>query len=95
MSRNDRAELRETLFVALGRAGDPAVLAEAANETKDLFAGQKPADAAVVDAAAAMVVAKGDAAMYEKMLRVAQTATDPDLKQDALHTLTRFQSPSW
>jgi len=31
--------------------------------------------------------------MYEKMLRVAQTATDPDLKQDALHTLTRFQSP--
>jgi len=84
----DRAELRETLFEALGRAGDPAVLAEAANQTKDLFAGQKPADATV-----AMVAAKGDAAMYEKMLRVAQTATDPDLKQNALHTLTRFQSP--
>ena len=89
----DRAELRETLFVALGRAGDPAVLTEAANETKDLFAGQMPKDAAVADAAVALVVAKGDAAMYEKMLRVAQTATDPGLKQDALHTLTRFQSP--
>jgi aminopeptidase N/puromycin-sensitive aminopeptidase len=31
--------------------------------------------------------------MYEKMLQVAQTATDPNLKEDALHTLTRFQSP--
>ena len=47
----------------------------------------------MVDAAVALAVAKGDAAMYEKMLRVAQTATDPDLKQDALHALTRFQAP--
>jgi aminopeptidase N/puromycin-sensitive aminopeptidase len=91
---DDRADLRETLFEALGRAGDPAVLAAAANETKALFAGQKPTDAAVADAAVALVVAKGDAAMYEKMLRVAQTATDPDLKEDALHTLTRFQAPT-
>jgi aminopeptidase N/puromycin-sensitive aminopeptidase len=90
---DDRAELRETLFEALGRAGDPAVLAQAASETKALLAGQKPADAAVADAAVALVAAKGDVAMYEKMLRVAQTATDPDLKQDALHTLTRFQLP--
>jgi aminopeptidase N/puromycin-sensitive aminopeptidase len=84
----DRAELRETLFDALGRVGDPAVLAEAVSETKALFAGQKPSEAAVV-----LAVAKGDATMYEKMLRVAQTAVDPDLKEDALHALTRFQSP--
>jgi aminopeptidase N/puromycin-sensitive aminopeptidase len=88
---DDRAELRETLFKALGRAGDAMVLAQAASETQALFAGQKPTD--VADAAVALVVAKGDAAMYEKMLRVAQTATDPDLKEDALHTLTRFQRP--
>ena len=48
---------------------------------------------AVADAAVALAAAKGDAAMYEKMLRVTQTATDPDLKEDALHTLTRFQAP--
>jgi aminopeptidase N/puromycin-sensitive aminopeptidase len=90
---DERADLRETLFEALGRAGDPAVLADATRETQTLFDGQRPKDPAVADAAVALVVAKGDAAMYEKMQRVAQTASDPDLKQDALRTLTRFQRP--
>jgi len=90
---DDRAELRETLFEARGQAGDPAVLAEAASQTKALFAGQTATADAVVDAAVALVAAKGDAAMYEKMMGLAQTATDPNLKEDALHTLTRFQSP--
>jgi aminopeptidase N/puromycin-sensitive aminopeptidase len=90
---DEHADLRETLFEALGRAGDPMVLAEAVSVTNALLAGQKPEDAAVVDTAVALVAAKGDAAMYEKMLRVAQTAADPDLKEDALHTLTRFQAP--
>jgi aminopeptidase N/puromycin-sensitive aminopeptidase len=89
----EREELRQTLFAALGRAGDPAVLTEAMSETQALLGGQKPTDAAVTDAAVALTVAKGDAAMYEKMLRLAQSATDPDLKQDALRTLTRFQAP--
>jgi aminopeptidase N/puromycin-sensitive aminopeptidase len=88
---DDRAELREALFEALGQAGDAMVLAEAASETQAMFAGQKSTD--VADAAVALVVAKGDAAMYEKILRVAQTASDPDLQVDALHTLTRFQRP--
>jgi aminopeptidase N/puromycin-sensitive aminopeptidase len=90
---DDRAELRETLFEALGQAGDPAVLAEAASQTKALFAGQTTTADAVADAAVALMAAKGDAAMYEKMMGLAQTAADPDLKEDALHTLTRFQSP--
>ena len=78
----------------LGRAGDPEVLAEAESETQAAaLAGQKPTDAAVADAAVSLTAAKGDAAMYEQMLRVAQSATDPDLKQDALRTLTRFQAP--
>jgi aminopeptidase N/puromycin-sensitive aminopeptidase len=47
----------------------------------------------VADAAVALVVAKGDEAMYEKIQHLAQTATDPDLQEDALHTLTRFQRP--
>jgi aminopeptidase N/puromycin-sensitive aminopeptidase len=88
---DDRAELRETLFEALGRAGDPMVLAEAASETQALFAGQKTTD--VADAAVTLVAAKGDEAMYEKIQHLAQTATDPDLQEDALHTLTRFQRP--
>jgi aminopeptidase N/puromycin-sensitive aminopeptidase len=31
--------------------------------------------------------------MYEKLMRVSQNATDPDLKEAALHALTRFQTP--
>jgi aminopeptidase N/puromycin-sensitive aminopeptidase len=89
----DREDLRETLFAALGRAGDPTVLAEAMRGTQALLAGQRPTDSAVVDAAVSLTVAKGDRAMYEKMLHLAQSATDPDLKQDALRTLTRFQAP--
>ena len=90
---NDHADLRETLFEELGDAQDPAVLAEAESMTKQLFAGQKVADPVLADAAVALATVKGDAAMYEKMLRVGRNATDPDLKAAALHALTRFQSP--
>jgi len=90
---DERAELRDTLFEALGRVGDPLVMAEAASETQALFAGRRPADEAVLDTSLALTVAKGDATMYAKMLQVAQTESDPGLKQDALHTLTRFQAP--
>jgi aminopeptidase N/puromycin-sensitive aminopeptidase len=93
LDMEDREALRATLFTALGRAGDPEVLAEALIETQSLLGGQKPTDAAMADAAVALTVAKGNAATYEKMLRLAQSATDPDLKQDALRTLTRFQAP--
>jgi aminopeptidase N len=93
----DHAQMRAELFAELGRAGDPAVLAEAERATKELFAGTKqsakPADPAIADAAVELAVAKGDAEMYELMLRVAQSSTDPDLKEDALRTLTRFESP--
>jgi aminopeptidase N/puromycin-sensitive aminopeptidase len=95
-STEDREDERATLFEALGRAGDPAVLAQAKNVSQMLFAGQKPTDGVgetVSDASVALVVTDGDAAMYESMLRVAETATDPDLKEDALQTLTRFHRP--
>jgi aminopeptidase N/puromycin-sensitive aminopeptidase len=93
----DHAQLRATLFAELGRAGVPAVLAEAQKVTRELFAptkkGEKPVDPAIADAAVELAVAKGDAEMYDLLLRVAQNAADPDLKEDALRTLTRFQSP--
>ena len=90
---DDREELRQTLFATLGRAGDPAVLAEAMRETQALLGGEKPKDAAVANAAVALSAAKGDAAMYEKVMRMAQSAMDPDVKRDAVRSLTRFQAP--
>jgi aminopeptidase N/puromycin-sensitive aminopeptidase len=93
LDSEDREELRQTLFEALGRSGDSSVLAEATAITKALFAGQKSADTPLADAAVALTVATGDAAMFDKLLRVATTSSDPDLKEEALRTLTRFQRP--
>jgi len=89
----DHSEMRGVLFEGLGRAGDPAALAEAGRLTAELLAGKKPSDPALVDDAVALTVVRGDEAMYDKMQRVAQNASDPDLKEDALLTLTRFQTP--
>jgi aminopeptidase N/puromycin-sensitive aminopeptidase len=93
----DHAQLRAALFAELGRAGDPAVLAQSQRLTRELFAptkkGEKPVDPVIADAAVELAVAKGDAEMYDLLLRVVQSATDPDLKEDAQRTLTRFQSP--
>jgi aminopeptidase N/puromycin-sensitive aminopeptidase len=90
---DDHADLRETLFEALGQAKDPGVLAEAEAETKQLFSGQKPADPMLADAAVALATANGSREMYESLLGVAGKASDPDLKEAALHALTRFQAP--
>jgi aminopeptidase N/puromycin-sensitive aminopeptidase len=89
----DHAELREALFEALGKAKDPAALAEADRLARALFLGQKPEDPMIGDAAVALVTRGGDEAMYDKLQRVAQNATDPDLKEAALHVLTRFENP--
>jgi aminopeptidase N/puromycin-sensitive aminopeptidase len=90
----DHEELRGVLFTALGKAGDPAVLAEAENLTRTLLSGHKPADPGIADEAVALATAKGDTEMYERLMRVGRNTADPDLKEDALRTLTRFQAPA-
>jgi aminopeptidase N/puromycin-sensitive aminopeptidase len=89
----EHSELRESLFEALGEARDPAVMAEAQALTQQLFSGQKPADAMLVDAAVALAAAKGDAAMYDRMLGVVRETKDPDFRQEALRALTWFEEP--
>jgi aminopeptidase N len=88
-----QSELREELFEALGRANDPAVLAEADAITRQLFHRRKPSDPVIADAAVALASNHGDAAMYDAMLKVASETTDADLKSAALTSLTRFEAP--
>jgi aminopeptidase N len=87
----EHAELRGMLFEQLGQAKDPTVMAEAELVTSQLLAGQKPADPRIADAAVALATQKGDAAMYDRLLKVAQNTSDPDLKAASLNALTRFQ----
>jgi aminopeptidase N len=85
---------RTILFAVLGGAGDPAVLAEARRLTEEVFAGKRPADPALTDAAVVVSARHGDASLYDKLQTVAENATDPGLKTDALVTLARFQDPA-
>ena len=90
----EHAALRGMLFEELGQAKDPEVIVKAQLVTSQLFAGQKPSDPRIADAAVALATEKGDAAMYDRMLKVAQNTGDPDLKAAALNALTRFQDPA-
>ena len=90
----DHAEIREALFEALGKAGDPAVLAEANSISGQLFLGQKPSDPNLGDAAVALSAPRGDEAMYDKVRRVIERSSEPDLRDTAQRVLTRFQNPS-
>ncbi len=91
--QEDHAELREALFEALGDAHDPEVLDEAQKLTEQLFSGQKPADPNIVDAAVALAAAKGDAAMYDRLLGVVRETKDPDFRAVSLRALTWFDAP--
>jgi aminopeptidase N/puromycin-sensitive aminopeptidase len=90
----DHAEVREALFEALGKAEDPAVLAEANQIAGQLFSGQKPSDPNLGDAAVALSAPRGDEAMYDKVRRVVERSSDPDLRDTAQRVLTRFRNPS-
>ena len=90
----EHAELRGMLFEQLGQAHDPTVMAQAELVTSQLLAGQKPSDPRIADAAVALATQKGDAGMYDRLLKVAQNTSDPDLKASALNALTRFQDPA-
>jgi aminopeptidase N/puromycin-sensitive aminopeptidase len=89
----DHSERREALFEALGEAHDPQVVAEAQRLTEQLFAAQKTADPNIMDAAVALAAAKGDAAMYDRLLTVVRVTKDPDFREAALRALTWFEAP--
>ena len=86
-------ERRSTLFERLGLARDPGVLAQANLLTAEAFTGRKPADPGLTDAAVTVSAVDGDTALYDRLQAVAENATDPGLKEDALHTLARFTTP--
>ncbi len=95
----DKDEIRNALFAVLGRAKDPAVLAEAAKLTDDLFSGdpsrmKSAKDSPLADTAIFVTAAQGDVALYDKLQTVSQKATDdPGLQTQALFTLADFQNP--
>jgi aminopeptidase N len=85
---------RSLFFNVLGLAGDPAVIQQAETLTTNLFSHKGPTDAALDDAAVALVAKNGTAAFYDGMQKVSADASNPGLQEEALGLLADFQDPA-
>jgi ERAP1-like C-terminal domain len=91
---NTRA-LRALLFSVLGYYGkEPGVLAEAAGIAEKYIADPASADPTLGQTALAIAARNGDAALFDRLQKVYETSTDPDLQQNALHYLAEFEDPA-
>ncbi len=88
------ALLRADLFYLLGTADDPAIVAEATRLAGRYLAGDRKADPQLATYALLVAASHGNAALYAKVLRMYETATNPQEKGTALGTLTRFTDPA-
>jgi len=94
----DRQQLRAELMETLGRAKDPAVLAEA-KELTDRAYGKgsrkdKGLDPMLTDAAISVTVSHGDAALYDNVMAASKDSSDPGLQSEALRKLALFTDPA-
>src|ERR1039458_10319537 len=91
---NTRA-MRAQLFSVLGYYGkDPAVLAQAAEITEKYLADPASVDPTLGQTALAIAARNGDSALYEKLQKVYETSTNPDLQESALRLLAEFEDPA-
>jgi aminopeptidase N len=88
-------ELRAHLFGLLGiYAKDPAVLAQARQITERYLADPSSVDATLGQTALAIAARNGDAALFDQLQKVAETSTNPEFQEGALHLLAEFEDPT-
>ncbi len=86
-------ELRSTLFATLGNAKDPAILAEARDIAYKYIANPASVDGTFAQTALAVAARNGDAALFDKLQKVYETSTDPEIQIGALRLLAEFEDP--
>ena len=92
-SADDRERLA-SLFRVLGLVGkDPAVIADAQAFTGRYLKNPSSVDPILATAVPKVAVATGDASLYERVLRLHQTASDPTVSTKALYLLADFHNP--
>jgi aminopeptidase N/puromycin-sensitive aminopeptidase len=77
-------------------AKDPKVIAEAKQMAEKAYRGgsQKgDVDPMITDKAITIAAVNGDAALYDKVMAVSRSSSDPGEKSDALRTLAMFTAP--
>jgi aminopeptidase N/puromycin-sensitive aminopeptidase len=92
-SDDDRERLA-SLFTVLGLVGkDPSVIADAQAFTQRYLKGPSSVDPILATTAPTVAVATGDAALYEQVLKLHRSATDPTVSTKALYLLAEFHNP--
>jgi aminopeptidase N/puromycin-sensitive aminopeptidase len=88
-------ELRAQLFSVLGYYGkDPAVLAQAKQIVEKYLADPASVDATLGQTALAVAARNGDAALFDRLQKIAETSTNPEFQEGALRLLAEFEDPA-
>ena len=91
----DKKQLRSTLFAVLGTVGkDADVIAEAKKVSEDYLSNPGSVDPNLAQTAAAVAAENGDAAFFDQLQHLYETASNPQIKEYALRLLAVFRDPS-
>jgi aminopeptidase N/puromycin-sensitive aminopeptidase len=91
----EKRELRAELLNAVGAIGnDPEVIAEARTIAEKYLADQGSVDATLAQPALVIAAVNGDAAFFDQLQKVAETSSNPELQEIALHLLADFKEPA-
>jgi aminopeptidase N len=88
-------ELRAQLFEVLGYYGkDPAVLAQARQIADKYLNNPSSVDPTLAHTALYVAARNGDYALFDRLEKVFETSTNPDIQITALRLLAQFQNPA-
>jgi aminopeptidase N/puromycin-sensitive aminopeptidase len=88
-------EMRALFFGLLGYQGkDPAVLAQSRQIAEKYLADPASVDPTFGQTALAIAALNGDVSLFDKLQKVFETSTNPELQMSALHLLAEFKDPS-
>jgi aminopeptidase N/puromycin-sensitive aminopeptidase len=95
-SDNDSAntrQLRSLLFAVLGDAEDEQVLNQAREISAKYLADPNSVDPNIGQTALQITARNGDAALFDRLQKIAETSTNPEIQEGALHLLAMFEDP--
>ena len=95
-SPNDTAntrQLRALLFASLGEAKDQKILAEAREISEKYLANPESVDPNLAQTALQITARNGDAELFDKLQKIAETSTNPEIQSGALRLLAMFENP--
>jgi aminopeptidase N/puromycin-sensitive aminopeptidase len=86
-------QLRALLFGALGDAKDQHVLAEAREISEKYIASPDSVDPNLAQTALQMTARNGDTELFDKLQKITETSTNPEIQIGALRLLAMFENP--